>query len=51
MATYNYLCPKDGTEKEVNMPLSQYDSSKLVRCPECKSKMRRKFSPPSISIK
>ena len=51
MTIYEYACPKDGTEKALTIPLTQYDPSKVVKCPDCKSKMRRKFSPPAISIK
>ena len=43
MPTYEFQCPKCDTLTEVFRPMK--DRNRLVKCPKCKRKMKRKLSP------
>lgn len=52
---YEFICPECSHLAVEKMTLDQYDGmvdkALSLICSECGGKMRRKFSPPSISIK
>jgi predicted RNA-binding Zn-ribbon protein involved in translation (DUF1610 family) len=57
MPSYEFVCPECGFETTGRFTIEEYsravEAGSALPCPVCEEKtpMRRKFSPPSISIK
>lgn len=52
MPSYEYVCPNCGWAVSLKMTLEEYSRpNKTITCEKCDADLRRKFSPPAVSIK